>query len=164
MTHNFVVTYSSDAGSYFADYTVPLENFRLLARTARQLGLAGIILDTEDYHGTVQNWPDAAPGRTLLEAQEQAARRGGEVVRAIADEWPAATILVLGGPWISEGATSEVFGDQIAWNDVSDANELRGPFFVGMAAAAVGSSVTVVDGGGFYSLRTQEQFDSRTGG
>jgi hypothetical protein len=159
MRHNFALVYSANAGSYFADYSVPIENFRILARTARQLGLAGIVLDTEDYNSNVQNWPEAAPDRTLNEARDQAAQRGTEIVRAIAEEWPTAVVIVLGGPLVSEPATADAFKGRIAWNDVAFAMELRGPFFVGMADAAAGSGVTIVDGGGVYTLRTAEQFD-----
>jgi hypothetical protein len=159
MSHNFVIVYTTPAGSFFDDYSAPVDNFRRLARAAREAGLEGIVFDNEAYFGNVWDWPDACPNHSLEECNDQARARGREVMQAMIDEWPDIVMMVLTGPWRSEPRTANAFARRIADNNVADHNELLGPFFIGMVEAANNTDALVVDGGQIYTLRTAEQFE-----
>ena len=78
---------------------------------------------------------------------------------AIEGQWPTATVIAFLGPWVSDADTADHFDDVFEFNDVAWANELIGPFFLGMASAVDGSDVTLVDGGEVYSLRSDRDFE-----
>jgi hypothetical protein len=160
LTHNFVITYTASGTRYFDDFSVPLENYRNLARVARELGFEGIVLDTEDYHEDrlVQDWPAGAPGWGIVEARQQAMLRGREVMAVLLAEWPDVTLLVMGGAWLAEPGTAEEFRGHFRYVDHADSTELRSAFFLGLAEGAVDTSATLVDGGALYTPRTAAEF------
>jgi hypothetical protein len=159
MTHNFVIIYAG-SNQLFDDNTIPLQNFRNLARAAREAGLEGIVYDNENYSGGPGwQWPGATPNRTLEEAQMQARTRGRQAMQAMTGVWPNVTLLAFYGPWVSDPATGTRYQGVIPYNDVSWANQLLGPWVIGMIEAGRGTAATVVDGGEVYSLRSSAQFD-----
>jgi hypothetical protein len=162
MTHNFVTVYATPAGSVFDDWSVPVANFGNLARAAREAGAAGILYDNEEYFGSVSDFPGVCPGHTLVQCQDQARLRGRQVMDAMRQAWPDITVMTLYGPWVSEPKTYDALSGVLPFNDVSHANELMGPFFVGLAESAAGSPARVIDGGEIYSARTKAQFAAIT--
>lgn len=162
MTHNFVTVYATPAGSVFDDWSVPVANFGNLARAAREAGAAGILYDNEEYFGSVSDFPGVCPGHTLVQCQDQARLRGRQVMDAMRQAWPDIKVMTLYGPWVSEPKTYDALSGVLPFNDVSHANELMGPFFVGLAESAAGSPARVIDGGEIYSARTKAQFAAIT--
>jgi hypothetical protein len=159
MTHNFVLLRAGSARVY-DDPAVPLANVRNFAKAAAEAGLEGIAFDNENYDGVQFDHPEGAPGRSLGDAQEQARRRGSSIMRAVVDEWPDARVLAFVGPYVSAPETARAFDGVVPWNDVAWANELSGPFTVGMVEATIGTAARVVDGGEIYSLRAPDQFSA----
>ena len=158
LTHNYVTAYATPAGSVFSDWSVPVANFANLARAARGAGVEGIFFDNEAYFGSVYDFPGDCPGHTLVECQDQMRLRGRQVMDAMRAVWPEVRILAAYGAWVSDPATAEALSPYLPYNDVSFANELMGPFVVGMAQSAAGTSASVVDGGEIYSPRSTLQF------
>ena len=141
---------------FFGDWTVTVENFRLLARVLREKGFAGIFFDNEEYRGALFNYPDdcSDSSKSLGHYQDQARQRGREIARAIADEFPEIIFMALHGPYSSFSATpNQVRGAQ------TDAalEELRGPFSAGLIEG-LDSRAHFVDGGEVYAYRTADDF------
>jgi hypothetical protein len=162
LTNNFAMAYASPAGSVFADWSVPISNFANLARAAREAGLAGIVYDNEEYFGAVADYPGTCPGHTLAECQTQARLRGHQVMDAMRAVWPDITVMSMYGPWVSEPQTYDALAPLMTFNDVSFANELMGPFFVGLAESAAGTAAHMIDGGEIYTARSTAQFSAIT--
>jgi hypothetical protein len=160
LSHNFLIFYTTPAGGYFRDWSVPLANVRALARAARDAGLEGLFFDDEDYFGDTFGYPGACPGHALDECAAQARRRGAEVMRAVVDAWPTARVIVSQGAWISDPASYTQFAGRFAAVDVTHTNELKAPFVLGMVDAAAGTRARLVDGGEIYTLRTRAQFQA----
>jgi hypothetical protein len=158
MDRNFVIIYQGDLGSYVDDWTVPEANVANLARAAREVGLHGIVYDNENYQGVLWDWKREEAPTGLREAEEHVMAKGHDVMSAIEAQWPTATVLVLIGPWVSHDSTADHFERRFFWNDITWANELLGPFFLGMLSAIGDSQVTLVDGGEVYSARSDEDF------
>jgi hypothetical protein len=163
MTHNFVIIYAG-SNQLYDDNTVALQNFRNLARAAREAGLEGIVYDNEYYTGGPGwKWPEATPGHALEQAQGQAHDRGKQAMEAMISAWPEMTLLAFYGPWVSDPGTAANYEgaafQPIPYNDVSWANQLLGPWVLGMIDATRGTAAKVVDGGEVYSLRSAAQFD-----
>jgi len=81
---------------WFDDFSAVYFNARFLARTAKQTGIKGIVLDTETYDGEVFNYPRLPQHNqhTLAEYRKQVRLRGREFMRAINMEYPDIKILV----------------------------------------------------------------------
>ncbi len=156
---NFVVVYSTPAGDLFGDWTVPLQNFATLARTAREAGLTGVFYDNEEYFGGALRYTGNCVDHTVAECQAQAQLRGRQVMDAMRSAWPEVRVLVLNGPWVSDPGTAENLPG-IAYSDGARWNQLLGSFFVGMVQSAVGTPAKVIDGGEIYSARTLQQFQT----
>jgi len=160
LNHNFALVYATSPGSYFAEYSVPVRNFARLARAARAAGFVGIAYDNEEYFGSVSDYPEVCPGRTLAQCRTQARLRGRQIMDAMRTAWPSIRVLTLIGPWISEALTARYLSPTMPYNDISGSNELMGSFFVGMAQSTVGTRAKVIDGGEIYTARTRAQFSA----
>ncbi len=137
---------------FFDDWSVIVQNFATLAQAAKAAGLRGIFFDNEQYVPWADYTQVAYPSKTLAQYQDQARLRGHQVMAAIAAEFPDAVVLTTHGPYVS------VPNPPPPINDTSASNLLLGPFFVGFVEAE--GSVTVVDGGELYGLRTPADFQS----
>jgi hypothetical protein len=159
MTHNFVIIYRGDPGPWDGNWSVPTSNIANLSRAAKEVGLEGILYDNEDYSGTNSaDWPTAAPNLTLPAAEELVRSIGKQIGAAIAGQWPTATVLTMFGPWASDPATATAI-TSMPYPNVDWANELLGPFFVGLVQAAQGTQMTIADGGELYSARTSANYE-----
>jgi hypothetical protein len=151
MKDSFAFVLGSSPPDFFHDWTVVVENWRRLAVVCREVGLAGILFDNEQYAKAWGNWIEGE-GRTLEQAQAQAVVRGAEVMRAVVSAFPSIAVIHLHGPSVSRfDAPAPLFPQ---WQSH---NELLGPFFAGQLAGR--GTATVVDGGEIYHLRTFQQFD-----
>lgn len=162
LRHNFLIVYSAPAGDIFDDWSVPLSNFKNMAQAAREAGFEGIFFDNEEYFGKAFSYPASCAGdRSLEECREQAYLRGSQVMEAIIAGWPDVTLIAAHGSYLSDHATSGYFSDHgIAWNNIADANEIRGYFTVGLAAGTQGEPAQFVDGGQVYAARSEKDFRS----
>lgn len=154
LTENFAAVVGGSPPDFMEDWSAPIGNFKRLARAAREAGLRGIYFDNEGYGTHWANYPRGVihKNKPLLEYQEQARRRGREVMEAMVSEFPDITVILLHGPYLSEpAAPAPLFP---SWQS---SNELLGPFFAGFVEGA-GDRSTVVDGGELYHLRSDEQF------
>jgi hypothetical protein len=145
-------------------------NLAIYAKAAQASGMFdGVMVDTEYYgkgpnpwdHDTIPTPVDyskaqARPWSLPPEAKAKSQARGKQVADAIKAAWPNVVIFSLRGAAISDKATyraSNVGGNDVAW-----ANELAGPFFVGMVESVAGSTATLVDGAESYYQRTPAEF------
>jgi hypothetical protein len=80
-----------------AGWEVIVAHWRTAARVARQCGLAGIMFDPEAYKEPYRafDWSTQAQvqAHTFAQYTEKARQRGREIMAAVADEYPDATIL-----------------------------------------------------------------------
>src|SRR5688572_14512059 len=58
LKHNFALVNVRRPADFFDDWSVTIENFRLLARTLRIKRIEGIFFDNEEYDGGVFNYPE----------------------------------------------------------------------------------------------------------
>jgi hypothetical protein len=154
LLHNFAAVLSRNPPDVFDDWEGVVQNFGHLARAAREAGLEGIYLDNENYGTRWTDYPSgvAYPGKSLQEYQDQARLRGRQVMEAMTAVYPAVTVIVLHGPYLSESkAPHPLFP---SWER---ANRLQGPFFAGLVEGADPAS-RCVDGGELYHLRSPEDF------
>ncbi|GAC1369802.1 MAG: hypothetical protein NVSMB47_19490 [Polyangiales bacterium] len=162
LTHDFVIASArAPTTSWFDDDAVAARNFANLAQAARDAGLVGIVFDEESYFGTpaAPLWDGSlCAGRPLAECQQRVRTVGADTMAAIVAAWPTAIVLCTYGPWVSEAKTATYFAGVFPYNDVSAANPLMGPFFLGMAEATVGTAATLIDGGEMYTLRDPAHF------
>lgn len=85
---------------WFHDFDWVVENWRTIARTARRAGFKGICFDNEHYGGKPlfgyheQKYSDT---KSFEEYQAQVRRRGAEIMRAVSEEYPDITIIILFG-------------------------------------------------------------------
>jgi hypothetical protein len=156
-THNVVIVHTRGFPDVFDDWTPVIANWRNLARAAKDIGLAGIFYDDEQYKEKVWRYPDNVryPDKSQREYQDQMRLRGRQVMEAVSAEFPEALFLVFHGPYISEPKTPrDVLLAQASPNERS----LVGSFFVGLVEGA-GARATVVDGGEVYQYRTPDDFE-----
>ncbi|MEA3213635.1 MAG: hypothetical protein QOE70_6692 [Chthoniobacter sp.] len=156
LKHNFAVVNVNRPADFFDDWAVTIENFRLLARLLRHKEIEGIFFDNEEYDQGLFNYPKdcSYPSKSLPEYQDQARRRGREIMEAMVREYPTLVVIALHGPYSSfSGTPDEVRRGQTDW--VSE--ELRGPFSVGLIEG-LGEQATFVDGGEVYAYRTEDDF------
>ncbi len=148
-TQNFVMVHTRRPPDVFDDWTQEVANWRNLAHAAREAGLAGICFDNEEYQEKTWTYPqdikypDALAGRVSRANARCAASRSWRRCRR---SFPTSSCWSSSGPYLSDPRT-----------DGGRANDLRGPFFVGMVEGA-GPQATVVDGGELYGLQTAADF------
>jgi hypothetical protein len=149
-----------DPGDVFDDaaWANAVGNWRAAGVAARDAGFAGFYFDVEEYGDPWLNFPEDydAPAAGLAAYREQTRLRGRQVMEAVAEEWPDATVLFTFGPWLSEPETP----DEVILFQAADADEyeLLGPLFVGFLEGA-GPENLIVDGGEVYQYRTAEDFE-----
>jgi len=151
---NFAYVFGNTPPDFFDDWTVPVQNFRNLARALKDAGLRGIFFDNEPY---VTGWgwyPDgvAYPQFTLEEYEAQAAVRGREVMEAMIAEFPDIVVVTLHGPYISDPYSLQQMGFP-----KYPYFALLGPFYSGFLQGAGGPGRTV-DGGELYWFREAQDF------
>ena len=154
LTRNFAAVLGGRPPDFMDDWSVPVRNFALLAKAAREAGLKGIYFDNENYHAPWGDHPAGVrhPKIPLADYQKQARIRGREVMEAMVRQFPDIVVLALHGPYLSEPRAPAPLFPQ--WQS---RNELLGPFFAGFVEGA-GDRATVVDGGELYHLRTEREF------
>lgn len=105
-TDNFYLCYSGvDAVEqtdfdWFHDFDWIVDNWRMMAKAAKDAGFKGICFDTEAYGGKPlfgYEKQKYAPTKSFREYQAQAQRRGAEIMRAVNKVYPDITIILLFG-------------------------------------------------------------------
>ena len=154
VTRNLVLATVHNADP-FDDWTWVIANWTVLARAARDAGLAGILFDNEPYAERLWHWPDEVDYPYTLPAYQFRYRlRGRELMQALRATWPDITVMVLHGPYLSDARTLPgVTNGQ----GVGDASDLSGHLFVGLVRGS-GGTAGVVDGGEVYQYRTPQDF------
>jgi hypothetical protein len=103
MTHNFLDMYMSYWDNafivdWFDDWSTYVRNARLAVRVARQAGLKGVILDTEDYHEPGSMWQYTTlkykSSKTFAQYQAQARQRGRQLMNAMIAEYPDLHVII----------------------------------------------------------------------
>jgi hypothetical protein len=158
-TQNFVEVMIDDPGDVFDDdaWRVTVENWRIMARAAREAGFVGIFFDNEEYKGRWLDYPEdyTNPVHTLDEYRAQTRLRGSQIMRAVVAEFPEVVFLVYHGPYLSEPKTPrEVIAGQ---SGDGDASNLTGALFTGFLEG-LGTQSQLIDGGEVYAYRTAEDF------
>jgi len=104
--HNFLrLNVTPGDVDWYDDFSAILANTRLAAALAREGGCAGILLDTEPYETPLFDYrgrPRRAH-RSWDEYAAQARRRGREIMHAVEQAFPEATLLLTFGyelPWL----------------------------------------------------------------
>ncbi len=154
--HNFALVNVLRPADFFDDWSVTIENFRLLARVLRYKRIEGIFFDNEEYGAGVFNYPQdcSDPSRSLSEYQDQARLRGRQIMEAMSREHPTLVFIALHGPYSSfAGTPDQVRGGQTDWR----LEQLRGPFSAGLIEG-LGTRATFVDGGEVYAYRSESDF------
>jgi len=159
---NYLLVHMDRPGDLFDDgaWSRVLDNWQLLAGSAKDAGFQGIIFDNEEYKGVWDNFPEDYPGASAEDLemyQAQSSLRGNQVMDAIESAFPDSAVGVMHGPYASlsngenqpDAITSQLGGPQ--------GQELRGPFFTGMLEAK-GEAQNLIDMGELYQLRTGEEF------
>ena len=179
--HNFVLCrfYDNATGDGTSPYDIGNEatwtaltaNLAAYAEAARQSGrFDGVMIDTEYYGKGPNPWdydtearpldgvyPAERPWQLPDEARAAAQARGKQVADAIREVWPDVVIFALRGVSLSDPATFDpghLGGNQVAW-----ANELSGPFHMGLIESVSGTKATYVDGGESYRQRSAADFE-----
>jgi len=140
LTDNFWVcwSYAGKPGEFdwFDDMSLIVQNFRMASAAVKKAGFKGLAFDTELYAGVAlfryYEGLKYFDSKTLEEYQEQAFKRGAEIMRAINESYPDITIFFLFGGRPSEGDNPSYTG-------------LLGPFIDGLLSEC-GANATVVDG------------------
>lgn len=148
-------------------------NVKNYASAAKATGkFDGIMIDTEyygsgpaiwDFGGTQAPWTasgtaGSVPGKSASQAQALVQSRGKQLMDAMRSVWPNVKVFSLYGPWFSESASytsTRMMGSDQSW-----ANELVGPFFMGLVQSAAGSPAVVIDGAERYMQRTVPEFQN----
>ncbi|MBP1993064.1 S-layer homology domain-containing protein [Paenibacillus eucommiae] len=145
------------SGDFFDDvaWGIVEQNFKNLARAAKEVGIHNFFLDNEEYWDAFLHHPGLSyyPDKTLEEYEDKARQRGKELMNAILSEIPDAKFVHLHGPYLSDKRTP-------AWFSKFPYLNLYGPLFVGMMEAVKegGNQGTIIDGGELYLERTEGQF------
>jgi hypothetical protein len=158
--HNFVMAYIDKPGDVFNDqaWSITVENWRNLARAARNAGLQGIFFDNEQYYQQWLNYPEDYdnPTHSLRQYEVKTQQRGREIMEAIVEEYPAIELMVFHGPYASEPKTPvSVRRNQAG---LASERELNGPFFIGFLEG-LGPQARLIDGGEVYQYRTVDDFE-----
>ncbi len=145
-THNFIrmnfspasIAWDDDAG-----WEILAEKAAICAWVAKQSGSKGLAPDFESYGAAMFRWdPAKQNGRSFAEAKALARKRGEQFIRAIASEYPDATILALWLNSINAAAGKSRDPDSIL---VSAGYGLLPAFINGMIAGAP-EEMVLVDG------------------
>jgi hypothetical protein len=156
--HNFVEVLVDDPGDVFDDeaWAITVDNWRNMARAAREAGFVGIFFDNEEYKGRWLDYDEDYddPSHTLEEYRDQTRLRGRQIMEAIVAEFPNVVLLVYHGPYVSEPATPD---EVLAGQADAESSDLTGPLFVGFLEGLSGEA-RLVDGGEVYAYRTPEDF------
>jgi RTX calcium-binding nonapeptide repeat (4 copies) len=156
---NWLTIEVDDPGDVFNDaaWARVVQNWKLMAEVAHDMGFDGIMFDNEEYQGHWQNWPEDYPPEVVAMGlpayQDQTALRGRQIAQAVASVWPDAKITFAHGPYV---AVQQDPGAPNQWGD-ADQHDLEGAFFTGFVEGA-GPRMHMVDGGELYSLRTPADF------
>ncbi len=160
---NYLVVENDKPGDLFDDaaWDQAMLNWRTIAKVAAQTGFRGILFDNEEYQTHWDNFPDdvAASGhaRGVAAYQAKAHARGLDIMEQVVDVFPAVQLAVAHGPYLSvpagPGAPPAIRLQAGDWDD----QELMGPFFTGLVAGAA-PSMTVIDAGELYALRSPADF------
>jgi len=156
MKHNFALVNVDRPADFFGDWSVTIENFRLLARVLKEKGVEGIFFDNEDYDRPLFNHPEdcSDPAKSLAEYRAQARLRGRQIMQAVAGEYPGIVVMAFHGPYSSAPDTPDaVRRGQTNWQS----EELRGPFSAGFIEG-LDSRSRFIDGGEVYAYRTVADF------
>jgi hypothetical protein len=155
-TDNFIQIEAmpGDVDFFDADWSIVAENFRALARVAKQGGCVGLEFDPEEY-GTYHVWTPSAwseekqKKHTEAEYIDKARDRGRELMRAVNAEFPNIKILCLFGPSFTHSYLAAG----------SHRYRLLAPFIDGMCQVATPGS-QIIDGfETSYGYRTPISFD-----
>jgi len=151
---NFGFVIGNDPPDFFDDWSVPIQNFRNLARALGEAGLKGFVFDNEQYFAPWGDYPTGVTyGYSLAQYETQARLRGKQVMEAMVAEFPDIEIITLHGPYVSEPDAPW----QLGFPSWQSGNELLGPFFAGFQEGR-GDGATNVDGGELYDLRSTSDF------
>jgi len=165
--NNFALVNVRRAADFFGDWSVPIANFRAMARVCRDAGLRGIMFDNEEYSnqfdtvngGTfsvhVWNWPDDVSDatKTLADYHTQARLRGRQVMEAMAQEYPGITVIAAHSAAESDPTINWWFGCP------AEKRELMGAFVAGLVEGSIADG-QVVDGGEWnYTSRSPDDFE-----
>jgi hypothetical protein len=156
MKHNFALINVDRPADFFGDWTVTIENFRLLAKVLKEKGIEGIFFDNEEYRRPIFNYPEDCSDRSksLQEYQDQARLRGRQIMQAMVREYPEIVFVVFHGPYSSCSSTPDnVRAGQTKWQ----LEELRGSFSAGLIEG-MASTTRFVDGGEVYAYRSVDDF------
>jgi len=159
LNNNFGLMFAGPGIDAFdeASWAVRVQNMGNFAAALKNAGLKGMFFDNENY----LDWAHyggrgCSAVHTLKECQDQMRLRGQQVMSAMVSSFPEITLLCMNGSWVSDNT----FYDRSGLDNISNANELSGPFFVGLIENQ-GNAATVVDGGEFYRSRTVADFNAR---
>lgn len=153
--HNFLLAQIDKPADPFDDWSTTIDNWRKLARAAKEFGYVGIFFDNEEYSRRLLNYPDNvdyANRYSLDEYRNQMRLRGRQIMEAMRQEFPGIVLLNTRGPYKSEEDTPDFVRP-----GSPDRSELLGPLFVGFVEGA-NSQATVIDGGQLYQYRTASDF------
>lgn len=109
------------------DWSTVLQNWANLAKACKDSGLRGIFFDNENYGGTFGRTPT---GGDPLRYANAAKIIGHELMLATLD-YPGIEVIHTHGPYVSDAVALTALGANPGWA----ANDLLGPFFVGMLDA-----------------------------
>lgn len=158
--HNFVMAYIDKPHDVFNNqaWAITAENWRNLARAARDAGLRGIFFDNEQYYQRWLDYPEDYnnPTRSQREYEVKTQQRGREIMQAVVEEFPDIELLFFHGPYVSEPDTPR----SVRRNQTGPAteHELLGPFFVGFLEG-LGPRARLIDGGEVYQYRKFDDFE-----
>jgi len=145
-TDNFVRMNTQPGVDFYDDYSTVVHNAAIAARIAKQGGVKGILLDTENYVDAQNKnrfftFKDRThPERSWVEYVGQARKRGREVMAAFQREYPGVTVLLTYGysfPWNRTGRGGRALSDE------RNAYNLLAPFLDGMVEEASGGTKMV---------------------
>jgi hypothetical protein len=165
--NNFALVSLRKPADFFGDWTVPVANFRAIARVCKNAGLRGIMFDDEEYANqydtmtggrfsvNIWNWPDDVSDKTrsLAEYQAQAQLRGKQIMDAMVQEYPGILVFVAHGAGESDPTIEWWYGKP------DEKYELKGGFIAGLVEGAIADG-QIIDGGEWnYADRTADEFD-----
>ena len=156
--HNFLRLNMTPADiDWFEDYSSILANVMLAASVAKRAGSKGILFDTESYEGQAFAYPKQKghPKRSFREYQDQARRRGAEVMRAFEKGYPGITL------FLTMGATHADIQRRGGGIQFDKGTYGLLPAFVEGLVDGASASATIVDGmEGSYPVRTNAEVEN----
>ena len=156
LDQNFLLAQIDRPGDPFDDWGNTLDNWRKMARAAKEFGYKGIFFDNEEYEGRILNYPNDlsyTDRYSLDQYRNQMRSRGRQIMKVITDEFPDIVLFNNRGPYKSVANLPDYVK-----SDSSDEVELLGSLFVGFLEGATPQS-TVIDGGQIYDYRSETDFE-----